>query len=315
LGDLRSPNANPKPAWLRRAVIVGFAACALFALENPCFAEPKATLPSDCGTAEEFEGEVRRRLSKGISLPDTSLEIVPEGAVYRLRMSVGGEQRELEDADCRQLFRAAVVVAVAVTLSQRERPPSETRRAPAPTAPTPKAEDPAPPRRASNLEVALALGGGFNLGLLPEIALALELQGKSVFYDRFGVALSARYLFPRSAEKDSQGRGLTASAAGAQLLGVYRPLAYMEAGLGGSVYRLSGEGEGVGQRSDTAWGGGPNMALSFLPLPSGPLWLALGTELQWNVIRPTFEFASHGPIFTSSRFDFSVFLRLGPRFR
>jgi len=292
-------------------VIVGFAGCELFALENPCFAQPKATLPPDCGTAEEFEGEVRRRLSKGISLPDTSLEIVPEGGLYRLRMSVGSEQRELEDADCRQLFRAAVVVAVAVTLSQSERPPSETRRAPAPSASAPKAEE----RRASNLEVALALGGAMNLGLLPEMALALDLQGKSVFYDRFGVALSARYLFPRSAEKDAQGRGLTASAAGAQLLAVYRPLAYMEAGLGGSVYRLSGEGEGVGQRSDTAWGGGPNAALSFLPLPSGPLWLGLGTELQWNVIRPTFEFASHGPIFTSSRFDFSVFLRLGPRFR
>ena len=128
---------NRRPGWARRV-----AAAALFALgfawSPAVFAAPSATLPPGCGTAEEFEREVRQRLGRETALPTTSLEIVPEGSAFRLRMSVGAEQRELEDTDCRQLFRAAVVVAVAVTLSRSaEHPPREASRAATPNTPAP----------------------------------------------------------------------------------------------------------------------------------------------------------------------------------
>jgi hypothetical protein len=298
------------------------AAAALFALallarSNAVYAAPNATLPPGCGTAEELEHEVRQRLGRETALPPTSVEIAAEGQGYRLRMNVGAEQRELEDADCRELFRAAVVIAVAVTLSQSaQHPPRETDRTTTPNT-TARATEPSASSasvRVSKRELAFALGAGFNVGLLPKPALELELQGKSVFYDRVGVALTARYVAARSDDDDAQGRGLTVSAAGGQLSGLYRPTGYLEAALGASLYRLAGEGRGSGARADTAWAAGPNAGLCFLPLPRGLLWLGFGGELHWNALRPRFEFSHFGPIFTASPLDFSLFLRVGPRF-
>lgn len=78
---------------------------------------------------------------------------------------------------------------------------------------------------------------------------------------------------------------------------------------------MAGDGIGPGQRSDHAWAAGPAAELGFLPLQAGHFWPGIAGEVRWNLLRPTFEFLNYGPIFTASRFDSSLFLRLGPRFR
>lgn len=291
------------------------AAVALLTWNRPCFAAPSVTLPAGCGSTEEFEREVDRRLGREGRLPPTSVEIVAEGAQYHLRMSVGAERRELRDADCGELFRAAVVVAVAVTLSESAARPNSGAEATAGADVPASGSNAGGPRTGpSDLELSAALGGGLMVGLLPKLAPAFELQGRALFAERFGFALAARYIARTAQEADADGRAVAANAVGGLLSGLYRPSGYFEAGLGGSVYRLAGTGSGPGNRSDAAWAAGPHAGLRFLPLQRSPIWLGLGGELQWNALRPRFEFLNHGQIFISSRFNFSLFLQVGPRF-
>jgi hypothetical protein len=308
--------------WIKRGRATPTAlACAFagagFTWNIPCFAAPGVTLPVGCGSSEEFEREVDRRLGREARLPPTSVEIVAEGTGYHLRMSVGAERRELRDADCSELFRAAVVVAVAVTLSESAARPSPRARGEATaTADVPESSSNADRRRTgpSDLELSAALGAGLMVGLLPKLAPAFELQGSALFAQRFGFALAARYIARTAQEADADGRAVSANAVGGLLSGLYRPNGYWETALGGSVYRLSGTGSGPGNRSDTAWAAGPHAGLRFLPLQGSRIWLGLGGELQWNALRPRFEFLNHGQIFVASRFDFSLFLQVGPRF-
>lgn len=79
---------------------------------------------------EEFENEVLHRLGSGVAMPNVAFEITPETGGYALRMNVGGEARELHDVDCRELFRAAVVVTVALTLSRGPPRPRESHEKP-----------------------------------------------------------------------------------------------------------------------------------------------------------------------------------------
>lgn len=251
-------------------------------------------------------------------MPPIALDIAAEGSAYHLRMSVGTKERELRDVDCRELFRAAVVVAVAVTLSESaERPGSEARRGATPKPSVPVTEERSASAAApgpSNVELSFALGGGLYAGLLPKVAPVFELQAKSLFDERLGFALSARYLASRSQPDDALGRGLTVDAVGGQLTGRYRLSGYWEAALGGAAYRLAGTGRGLGNRSDTAWAAGPTAGLCFLPLHRTRIWVGLVGEAQWNLLRPRFEFLNYGPIFTASRFNFSMFFQVGPRF-
>lgn len=264
--------------------------------------------PTGCGSSEEFDSELRLRLGRGAQMPNVSLEIVPDGSVYVLRVNVGGEVRELRDVDCRELFRAAVVVTVAITLSHDA--PRPHRAAPSPETPKPAAPE---STRDSNLELRAALGAGLNAGLLPGAALELELLGQALWFQRFGVSLAARYLARRTMQDDA-GRGLVVDAAGGQALGHYRLSPRWEGGLGGSAYRLAGDGIGPGHRSDHAWAAGPSVEACFLPVQTRLFWLGIVGDARWHVLRPTFEFRNYGPIFTASRFDFSIFLRVGPRF-
>lgn len=247
-------------------------------------------------------------------LPPTSLEIAPEGTGYRLRMRVGQQQRELTDSDCRALLRAAVVVAVAVTLSESsQRPANENARERSANDSFPREREASAVTSASSVELSAALGGGFTVGLLPRIAAAFDLQAKSVWHERLGLALAAHYV-ARTTEEYPGGRGLTVDAAGAQVSGVYRLNGYLEAQLGGAISRLAGTGIGSGSRSDSAWAAGPNAGVGFLPLRRGVFWAGVLGTLQWNALRPSFEFLNHGPIFTVSRYSFSLFLQVGPRF-
>lgn len=251
-------------------------------------------------------------------MPQVALEIAQESAGYALRMNVNGEARELHDLECRELFRAAVVVTVALTLSHG--PPRPRARNVKPVAGEPVSEqhsarlterDDLAPR---NVDVRVAAAAGLDSGLLPGAAIGLEVFGAASFRERIGASLAARYLARRS-QQDAAGRGLVVDAFGGQALGRYRLNSRWEAGLGAALYRLDAEGLGPGRRPDHAWAFGPAAEISFEPLQIPVWWLGISAEARWNLLRPTFEFRNYGPIFTASRFDFSLFLRLGPRFR
>lgn len=95
------------------------AACSMLA--SVVHARAAVEVPLGCGSEVEFSGEVRRRLGSDIEPLPTSLTIEPEAGGYVLRMQVGSEQRELRDPGCRELFRAAVVVAATIALSEARR--------------------------------------------------------------------------------------------------------------------------------------------------------------------------------------------------
>jgi hypothetical protein len=299
---------------------------AILGSTGPCFAAASVRVPAGCGSREEFESEVMQRLGGGLSMPKVALEIAQESAGYALRMNVNGEARELHDVECRELFHAAVVVTVALTLSHGPpRPPARNvrpaARKPAPeqrsARPSPRGDSRAPaaadPARPREVEVRVAAAAGVDSGLLPGAAIGVELFGAASWHGRIGASLAARYLARRS-QQDEAGRGLVVDAFGGQALGRYRLNPRWEAGLGAGLYRLDADGLGPGRRPDHAWAAGPAAEIGFEPLQIPVWWLGISAEARWNVLRPTFEFRNYGSIFTASRFDLSLFLRLGPRF-
>jgi hypothetical protein len=297
------------------------AAGTLFAIVASEAAARAATVdvPPDCGSAREFQGEVEARLGSETALPALELEIRPDGQRYRMRLRLRGETRDLEDADCRALFRAAVVIAVAVTLSET-REPHPTPAPVAPPAPARPTSKPAASNQrfpfatdanANHWVFALALGGGVNLGLLPKAAPALELYGE-LAYRRFGLGLSLRYLAP-SARQDESARGVSVQAVGGEMALLYRA-GLIDASAGVAAYDLFGSGFGVGAREDAAWAVGPAVGLSIVALQTRWLWLSLGGELYWNVQAPKFQILNYGQIFSSSPLSGILFLRVGPRF-
>jgi hypothetical protein len=291
----------------------------------------EAELPAGCGSAAEFQREVLQRLGAGVTAPRTTLRIAPEGAGYRLDMRVGSEHRQFVDADCLALFRAAIVVTSAITLSENG---ERAVRAPSPP---PVPGEPREPREGREprevgpagregtagrertarhdgtaLEFDVGLGAGLDLGLEPQAAPAFELLGKASLR-RVGVAASLRYLAPRS-QRDASGRGVTVQAVGAQLLGVYRAPGALEFGLGAAAYQLFGTGLGSGARDGSAWAWGPALSLGFLPVRTRWFWFGLAGELRWNLVRPRFEFLNYGEIFSASALSGGIFLQIGPRF-
>lgn len=127
-------------------------------------------IPSDCGSRADFERELRQRLGSDTPLSDVHVSITP-GAPgekpYHLRVQIGHELRELDDASCSELFRASVVVAVAVLMHARE----AAKQAPPPAPPPP-----APPREYPRF--TLTGGAGASVGTLPKPVLAFELEDK-----------------------------------------------------------------------------------------------------------------------------------------
>lgn len=286
-----------------------------------CTAERRANaaeidVPVSCGSRAEFESEVERRLGRQSPLQPLDVHIHAEAAAYTLRMRVGNEQRELHDSDCRALFRAAVVITAAITLSEtRERrsapaAPSGTRSNEVQTAPVMAQRQTAQSPR--ELEIALGLEGGVNFGLLPEPARQLGLLAK-VRRKQLGLELSARYLGPAD-RQESSGRGVSVQGVNAELAALYR-LSVLELSLAGTGALLFGSGYGEGRRSDFAWAFGPAASLMAIPFENSFMWVGVGGSLYWNLLNPQFEILNYGQIFSSSTVTGSLFLRIGPRFQ
>jgi hypothetical protein len=268
--------------------------------------------PDVCGTRADFERELKLRLGEDAPVSAARFTITPREGGYHLRVQVGSELRELDDPSCPELFRASIVIAVAILMHGREAAHSVKAEAPPPAAPPPK---PAPleyPR------FTLSGGGGVSFGTLPKAAVAFELEGQSL-WRHWGVAVQARYL-PFNSSTGSTGPRLEeASAFGLGSAAIFRPARRWQTRLGFALQRLSGSGRGTASnRRDHAWAAGPTLGLGWLPLEGTHWWVGVGAEGQWNVVRGRFEVLNYSRklaesyvIYQVPSLTFSSFVRFG----
>lgn len=239
-------------------------------------------IPPECGSRVTFDQELRRRLGDDAPTRDISVVITNAAPHAHLRVQIGAELRELDDPSCTELFRASVVIAVAM-LGRDQQPPS-------PSTPVPNLPAPTPLRYP---QLNGGAGVGINVGTLPDPVLALELEGKALWH-YLGASAHLRYLLP-SEEMTPTNRGVELRALGAGLSGIFRPSRSWEARLGFAAQRLAGQGSGSITKHDRdfAWAAGPTLGLAFVPLQTGHLWAGAGAEGQLNAIRGRFEILNY----------------------
>jgi len=265
-------------------------------------------LPTECGSRADFDAALKKRLGDSAPLGSVHVSITRAASRFHLRVQIGSELRELDDPSCSELFRASVVIAVAMLMHDEQlgESPQPTRPVPAPVA----REHPV---------FSIGAGGGVSIGTLPKPVLALELESK-LLWRRWGVGASVRYYAPAK-HLDALDEGVTLQALGAGITGIFRPSPLWEARLGFAAQRLSGEGAGsvAHPTGDSAWAAGPTLGLGFVPVHRGPFWAGLGAEGQLNAVRGRFQIlhysrdvstASH-EIYAVSWLAGSAFVRLG----
>ena len=273
----------------------------------PASAAISAQIPAECGSLADFERQLEQRLGN-VSTPEaTRVTLTPELSGYHLVVEVGDQTRELHDASCQELLRAAVVIALALLEPKREEPAS---LAPEPAQPAQPAQPAANARRHSRAKVALAAGGGVHVGTLPEATLMLELDAQ-LKWTRFGVATGFRYLLPQSTV-DESGRGARIGAAGAYLAGLFEPWHRVQTRLGIVTYRMSASGLGSTEyRDGSAWELAPTLGATFVPFERPPFWTSVGIEGQLNLIRRSFEILNYREVFQVPLLSGSAFARAG----
>jgi hypothetical protein len=265
--------------------------CALSAALTLCLGVANARaaaddIPPECGSRADFERELRQRLGSDAPVGDVHVAITPgaPGAKpYHLRVQIGPELRELDDASCSELFRASIVVAVAVLMHAREAAREQQRPPPAAAPPPPRREYP---------RFVVTGGAGASVGTLPKPVLAFEVEGQTLWRS-WGIALHARYLLPAD-KLESNNQGATLDAWSLGVAGVLRPSRYWQARLGLAAQRLDGTGTGNAHNgSDSIWAAGPTLGLGWYPLQHGLLWGGLGAEGQLNAIRGKFQILNY----------------------
>ncbi len=263
-----------------------------------------SAIPEECGSWSELQGELQSRLGPNASLDSTRVTLTPDSAGYRLIVEVGSERRELHDPSCRELMRAAVVIALALLEPQQPAAQPEPVVIASPRA---REERNARP---SSLRVALAGGTGVHWGTLPNPTLLLDLDAQ-LLWARWGIAGGLRYLLP-SSEQDATEHGVRVGGMGGYLAGSYEPWSWVQGRLGFAAYRLSGTGLGSIERtSDAAWNAGPTLGASFLPFRWAPFWTSVGAEGQLSMLRPRFKIENYGEVFRVPWASASLFVRAG----
>jgi hypothetical protein len=273
----------------------------------PADAAPAHDIPSGCGTAAAFDAELRRRLGDDARLENVHVSISPRENHFHLRVQIGAELRELQDENCAELLRAAVVVALAVLMHEE----------PAPRPKEPEPAPPPPPRQYPSLTLAGA--AGVVVGSLPKPGLGFGLESKAL-WRRFGVALDVRYLTPAE-KRDAQDKGVKLGGFGAGVAGIFRPAEGWEARLGVAAQRLEGEGSGsiAVAQNDVSWAAGPTLGVGVLVFEARPLWVGLAAEGQLTLLRARFQIRNYSQeiaappqdIFVSPWLAASGFVRLG----
>ena len=266
------------PGLRLRVSILAFVASLFGVAIANARAATEPDIPPECGTREAFDAELSKRLGVDAQPSLVHVSITQASNRSHLRVQIGNEVRELDDPSCTELFRASVVVAVAMLLHE---PPPAAKAAPPPPA------KPALPREYPRFSVGA--GAGLNVGTLPRPVLALELEGKA-FWRYLGVSVNVRYLAPTK-KVDEQKKRVELQALGAGVSGLFRPSRLWEARVGVAAQRLSGQGAGSITQShdDTVWAAGPTLGLAFIPIQQRLFWAGLGAEGQLNALRGTFQ--------------------------
>lgn len=291
----------------RRAVSSALALTWLTLLAPEARAQDAGRIPPECGTRAAFDTELRERLGADAPVGSVRVSITPRAQGHHLRVEVGAELRELDDDSCSELFRAAVVVAIAMLMHDRAPPTAAAE--PAKVEPPPAAPSRARPR------FTLSVGAGINVGTLPTVTPAFELESQAL-WPEWGVALGARYLMRSEALLDDES-GATLQAFGGHAALIFRPAPAWQARLGFAAQYLLGQGQGSAETQDAkVWAAGPTLGLGFVPYEQGAVWLGLGAEGQLNAMRGEFKILNynqgddrvvHGVPWLSG----SAFVRLG----
>jgi hypothetical protein len=267
----------------RRAVSSVLALMWLTLITPKVRAQTANDIPPDCGTRAAFDAELRERLGADAPVESVHVSIGARGHGHHLRVAIGAEVRELDDDSCSELFRAAVVVAVAMLMRDRTPPQAPPLQAPPP---------PSGPHRTERPRFTLGAGAGVNVGTLPRPAPSFELEAQAL-WRQWGAALGARYLL-RTKELVDDARGATLQAAGGHAALIFRPSPAWQARLGFAAQLLLGDGQGSAKpQSAQVWAAGPTLGLGFVPYESGPLWLGLGAEGQLNAVRGEFKILNY----------------------
>ncbi len=260
------------------AAALALAACGV----STARAVPSYDIPVECGSRQAFDAALRERLGDDAPTSSVQLSIVTAADRSHLRVQVGGEVRELDDPSCQELFRASVVVAVAMLLKDSPSPPPPAALPPPPVSAVPGARP----------QLTVGAGAGLNVGTLPKPVLTLELEGKALWQD-VGLSASLRYLLPAQ-QLDENAQGAALSGLGGGVSGIFRPSRPWEARLGFAAQRLSGRGMGTDrQYSAGVWAAGPTLGLNLTLLRTRGLWVAAGTEGQLNLLRGRFEILNY----------------------
>ena len=278
----------------------------LFSLGTfPAHAAISVQIPPECGSQPDFARELEQRLGNVGMSEATRVTLTPEPDGYRLVVEAGNQSRELHDASCQELLRAAVVIALALLEPPRAAdadpppPPEPAPQAPSPRVPEPARNEAHAARGAAHPQFALGAGAGVHIGTLPQPTLMLDVDAQ-LKWSRFGVAAGVRYLLPNET-LDEEGFGVRVRAVGASLAGLFEPWQRLQVRVGVATYRLSGTGIGSTQTNDgSVWEVAPTVGAAFVPFQRPPFWTCVGLEGQLNLIRPTFEILSHDEVFQVS---------------
>jgi hypothetical protein len=288
--------------------------------------------PAECPSAADVRAELARiahaRPGSVLTPLSASVEVQRRGTAYALTLQTAhaGEhgERQLEAADCKTLVRtltlilalsygAGAAMADEPAPPAREQPteagqPQATEAAPPPSAAAPQAgragaqaaASNAPPRTsdAVKTELALWLGGGIQLGLLPTAALATTagVEWRRAAWS-LGFQLTAWPLASSTAISNVEARfdGLAGALQACRLL----PLASLTLGLCAGAQAAALRGRSAGATSDGS-AVAPWYALLAATTLSWPRdsWLAgrLEAGLAGSLDRPLFSIDGAGTV-------------------
>lgn len=296
-------------------------------------------VPTDCGSRELFEANIRARVgereAKAI-LDVLALRIRGQVGTYTLTMQVGSETRSLQDQDCNQLFRAAMVVAIALweTPIQPESSnpqrrshatdepavlgPISSKQLPQSTPLVARLSGPVgyvstqvASRRRNQLQLAAELGVATGVQPRPGVFLGARA---ALDADRFGIHASLRWA-PARGDRDTNNRGVEVSALGLLAAGYYKPLSFVGVELGARVDHLEGTGLGSAENSTAeVWSFGPLIGVWAILLRSGGALVSIGAEGHLPLLRPSFEISGYGGVFRVAPIGVGTFLAAGYSF-
>lgn len=280
----------------------------------PVIGDERFQVPDGCGTRAEFERELERLLGSETLEPssyDLSIAQSSEGGGYLLRMTIRGTERELGDADCRTLFKSAVVVAAASVkpdllsaepavnaVSQPESSPPSSEQPSATVAQSDTIAVSPPPATAASDDSAswrggIGIGGGAIAGLVPGVAPLVEVRGLAE-RARFGGLLSLRYVAVGTEELEGE-RGVEIRSFGGRVAALYQPADFARLTAGLEADLMLGQGTGVTTPlSDEAWSLAASLEIAAIPFRLAGIELELALSGRWAFLRPRFEIGGFG---------------------